>query len=104
MCARKPLRRLPSKAAESLDGESPLADWLAGFFVLSFVFSFVLSFVLSFAAARPAEIRPLSVTKACHKKVQAQSRQAQDHEALLLRSNARTMPTSSMARPPHKQV
>lgn len=100
MCARKPLRRLPSKAAESLDGESPLADWLAGFFVLSFVFSFV----LSFAAARPAEIRPLSVTKACHKKVQAQSRQAQDHEALLLRSKARTMPASSMARPPLKQV
>lgn len=96
MCARKPLRRLPSKAAELLDGESPLADWLAGFFVLSFV--------LSFAAARPAEIRPLSVTKACHKKVQAQSRQAQDHEALLLRSKARTMPTSSMARPPLKQV
>lgn len=96
MCARKPLRRLPSKAAELLDCESPLADWLAGFFVLSFVFSF--------AAARPAEIRPLSVTKACHKKVQAQSRQAQDHEALPLRSKARTMPTSSMARPPLKQV
>ena len=96
MCERRPLRRPPSKAVELLDCESPLADWLAGFFVLSFV--------LSFAAALLAETRPLSVTKACHKKVQAQSRQEQDHEALLSRSKARTMPTSNMARAPLKQV
>jgi hypothetical protein len=73
-----------------LDCESPLADWLAGFFVLTFLFCLLLVSPLSArdkGMSPPSQASPIS--------------QARKHDQLFLRSRARTMPTSNMARARH---